>query len=187
MGVLSFTSRSCCQARNSSFSNGACKHNVSVKKGSFLPDYDNLCCTESFFCPQAGFSKFTTSRFCQMQNTKCISRYCSQVHLHKFYKGVKAFQICRKSGRQNNALPSNYTSLNSNSLSPWMGRKGDGQLCVNSMTKSLQVPNSPRAFQASNAWRTNQQYLHFLWMEQVCIFRAVHEDFGSVPLLGGSS
>lgn len=68
------------------------------------------------------------------------------VHLHKFFKGVKAFQICRKSGRQNKGPPSspNYTCLNTNSLSLGMGRKGDGQLCAASMTKSLQVANSPR-------------------------------------------
>lgn len=123
-----------------------------------------------------------------MQNISCISRYRSQVHWHRFCSGVKAFQICRKSGRQNNVPPPspNYTCWNTNSLSPWHGKEGGWSALCKLHDRIPAGCKQPQSI-PSNAGRTNQQYLHFLWMEQVCIFWTVHEDLWSVPLFGGSS
>lgn len=44
-----------------------------------------------------------------------------------------------------------------------MERKGDGQLCVNSMTESLQVANSPRAFQAMLGEQTSNTFISSEW------------------------
>lgn len=42
VGVLSLTSRSCCQARNSSLSNGAYEHNILINTGSLFATSDSL-------------------------------------------------------------------------------------------------------------------------------------------------